>query len=71
MSLIITAPRQMLSPSPYWRKTMPKVEVEIVELVDNEYILELSNRADCIGPLTKQELLALLAALIEWRREES
>ncbi len=50
---------------------MPKVEVEIVELVDNEYILELSNRADCIGPLTKQELLALLAALIEWRREES
>lgn len=43
--------------------------VEVIELGNGRYLLEIEDRPDVLGPLTKKELLAILEALEEWAEE--
>ena len=42
---------------------------EIVELANGRYLIEIDDRPDALGPLTRQELNALYEVLEEWLEE--
>lgn len=46
-----------------------EIEVDIHELADGRYLVELSSRGDVLGPLTAKELEALHEALALWMEE--
>ena len=43
--------------------------VEIIELANKRFLVEIEDRPDALGPLTRQELVALYEALEEWIEE--
>ena len=43
--------------------------VEIVELGDRRFLLEIEDRPDALGPLTRQEILAIAEAIDAWLSE--
>ena len=45
------------------------MDVEIIELSNGRFLVEIEDRPDALGPLTRAELVALYEALEEWIEE--
>lgn len=48
---------------------MSDPSAEIIELGNGRFLVEIEDRPDALGPLTRRELLALYEALEEWVEE--
>lgn len=46
------------------------IVVEVIEMPDNHFLIELSTHGEALGPFTMKELFALLRALESFLDEE-
>ena len=45
------------------------IEVELRELGSGKYLIELSDRPDVLGPLSRAEMRSIFEALEEWMED--
>ena len=46
-----------------------QIEVQVTELDNKRYLIEVEGHPEALGPFTQRELIALLSELYEWYKE--